>query len=56
MALEGLPQGFLSAATNIGVGGIDNVDAQRHGRLDDLVDFRLGEFVCAKPIRAEADD
>jgi hypothetical protein len=50
-----LPQGFLRAATHIGVGGIDEVDAQLQGGIDDLVDFCLGECIGVKSIHAEAD-
>ena len=54
--LESMPQGFLTAATDVGVGGIDEVDAQIKGRIDDLIDLFLRELICPEPIRAEADD
>jgi hypothetical protein len=56
MPFEGMPQRFLTAATDVGVGGIDEVDAQIKGRIDDLVDLFLRELICPKPICAEAND
>jgi hypothetical protein len=51
-----MPQSFLTAATDVGIRGIDEVDAQIKGHIDDLVDLFLRQLICAKPIRAETND
>ena len=53
-ALQRLPEGFLTAASHVGVRGVNEVDPHIQGRVENTVDLSRGQAVRAKAIRAQA--